>query len=91
MREKEEVEIVDFLIQVKDCMVSRSYCCAAQYFDSKISVSQLTACPSIRHHGYYFFAVRFSVAIHCKNRLVVLTTEWLHWLHGFFLVSEAIV
>ena len=23
MREKEEVEIVDFLIQVKDCMVSK--------------------------------------------------------------------
>ena len=39
MREKEEVEIVDFLIQVKDCMVSRGDYRAAQYFDSKISVS----------------------------------------------------
>ena len=49
MREKEEVEIVDFLIQVKDCMVSRGYCLAevissyiALSFGSKILVSQLT-------------------------------------------------
>ena len=51
MREKEEVEIVDFLIQVKDCMVSRGHCLAevttsqlrtVPYFGSKISISQLT-------------------------------------------------
>ena len=44
MREKEEVEIVDFLIQVKDCMVG--YYSVVQYVDCTFTVSQLTASNS---------------------------------------------
>ena len=52
MREKEEVEIVDFLIQVKDCMVRRGSCiwgyyCTTLYFGSRISVSQVYHLPGI--------------------------------------------
>ena len=53
MREKEEVEIVDFLIQVKDCMVG--YHSVVQYVGCTFTVSQLTASNCSQDHFFYHF------------------------------------
>ena len=45
----------------------------------------------VRAHSFYFYNSDLTHILHCKNRLVVLTGEWLPWLHGLFWYNGPIV